>query len=273
MAAKPDISHIAVVLDSCDDQKVALNIATELAKNLRARLSGLLIQDHILLQAMELPQTQYVSSALAAVINVDRGTLEAHLSAVTDRLRRLVEASAKAHAMDFSFQIAFDHTTLPPDVDLLVIQTSSSNIGQVRRQLSQLMADPSQTDRALLLVRGHSPRTRVVVHVKSLSDSVHRTITWASRLAKGLRRSLWLVIEDPSLTPTSVQDWFTKISRESLNEINLSGSGINVIQTGGIFDILHGDDLLVVDASMLSEQEFELSFLLTHSTSSLLLIR
>lgn len=268
MAAEPVISHIAVMVDASDRQRPVLDVAMELAINLRARLSGLLVPDQLLVRALDFPYTQYVSSALASVVTMDRHMLDAHLSAVADRLQKLLESRAKADMLSFSLRVEKDPAEIPHDADLLITRATSANVLQTRQLLTGLQAASGAGGRGLLLLRNDDPATPISVPVKSLSPATRQRIVWAARMAKGLRRPLRLVIERSSLTPGDLTAWLQESAAESQGAQGLSGIVPAIIASAPTANT--GAGLLAVDLSDVSVQES--GSLLTRSTASLLVL-
>lgn len=267
MAAEPVISHIAVMVDASDRQRPVLDVAMELAINLRARLSGLLVPDQLLVRALDFPYTQYVSSALASVVTMDRQMLDAHLLAVAERLQKLLESRAKTDMLNFSLRVEQDPAGIPHDADLLISQATSANVLQTRQLLTRLQAASGAGSRGLLLLKNDNPAMPISVPVKSLTSATWLRIVWAARMAKGLRRPLQLVIEGASLTPGGLGAWLRE-SAESQGAQGLSGITPAIIAPGPVASA--GAGLLALDLSDMAAQENR--SLLTRSTASLLVL-
>lgn len=101
-----NIGRILVAIDDSCDGRVALDVAAQLAAEIRAELLGLFVEDESLFQLAELPFAQEVSLGSASRRALDAEALGRVLRARGDEVRKRFEALARAARLQASFQIS-----------------------------------------------------------------------------------------------------------------------------------------------------------------------
>lgn len=276
MADKVKITHIVIAFDSYGEQRRVINAAMDIAKDERARISGIFVNDPLVRAALEQPFTQYVSSPYvdspaAPAIAFDRPALEAHLSAIAGRLRMSLETKAKENALSCSFEIVSDRPFIPPrDADLLITQAGTPFVEQTRRRLAQLIQATAQTNQSILLVRREIIGKRVVVLLNSLSEASGRAVAWAGELTRRPGQQLW--IQAAGLSLPAVRQWLSATAPQIAPRVELTQATSGHIGDDIPAGLADGD-VLILDLSATAGASLEVKALLANTRADLLLIR
>lgn len=198
------IRRILVALDTSADSLAGLEAAAELAAELEAELTGLFVEDELLLRVGRLPVAREITFLTGEPRRVDEAAIERQLRAQAARARHVLEATARKVGASWRFRTARGRVArvlleAGEEADLLALGiTGRSPLGGPGSTVRALL-EAARHD--LLILRHGLPLGRVVLAVHDGSRAGRRAVRRGADLA--LRRGGRLVV---LLTPGDAEE-------------------------------------------------------------------
>ncbi|HXR25261.1 MAG TPA: hypothetical protein VN742_07865, partial [Candidatus Binataceae bacterium] len=194
-----------------------------------------------------------------------------HFEANASRLRTLLDAAAREHAVASSFAVVRGQPTLAAlsieDRDLLVIEAAARPFAGQFQLASRWLAAALEAHRPVLLVRNRGRTDGVMALVQAKVPSTQRTISAATGLAQAGNRKLTIRILGEAASVDEVRAWVTKIDPRLGVHCRIE----NVSRRGTFFEDGEGS-IVVVDADSAVNDQASLRDLAMHSRADILFV-
>lgn len=181
------IERIVVALDAVSENRAAIGAAARLAARWKMQLHGIFIEDDDLMRLARLPFARQVTLG-AGVESLTVEAAERQLRAFAGRARHELAASARRHAVEWSFEVvrgAAAETAATLASDLLVAGAMTRPVGRHFRAEGRWWSIGAPGSGSFLLAhRSLHPRGPVAALLNNQGPAAERLLAAAVRLAE-----------------------------------------------------------------------------------------
>jgi nucleotide-binding universal stress UspA family protein len=229
-----EVRRILVALDASPHSDAALQEAAALAGPLHAELAGVFVLDNDLLRLSALPAASETGLTSAHRRALNPQSMERSLKLQASRARQMLEAVARSHRLEASFQLLQGNVLAEilkatKDTDLLAMGAVGQMSVTQQRIGSTVRGVTAAARCSVLLLSPGTRRGNAVVAVYGASTHAGRALELARQLASRRGVDLIVLIDAPQDTAASLE-----VAARAQLEKSDSAARFEAIGTGGL---------------------------------------
>ncbi|MGH7093831.1 MAG: hypothetical protein ACREFB_09890 [Stellaceae bacterium] len=270
------IERVVVPLDAATEHRAAIDTAARLARRWGARLHGVFVEDSDLIHLSRLPFARQFSFGVG-IEQITAESVARQLRAFAAAARRDVEAAARRHGVEWSFEIApgaaADAALTASEHDLLVAGSASRPVGTHFRVECRWWQTLESAGVSFLVVhREWAARGTVVTLLRDREPASLRVLDTAAHCAAAIGGVLTVACPAGLAAVPGFEDWLAdRLAPYALHvQIELApDEATALLERFAEFDCA----LLVLGARSLGTQPGRLRQAAAHAACGLLIVR